>query len=263
MKQHALRAAVLWIVAFAASPSNAFQAVTVRPTAAIVRLEQRRPNSFVYLKDAASHFPDSSSNTGPDTPPTTTDSDSDLDGESATFSLLRKIDEVGLGLKPAAKQANAKAALAETRMRTFLYIAKSCALFTLFILYRAYRGFFVIVPEVFRSTFRKLEAVVDEAPFDDDYIMETPVAEKNKKYPWRTRITISVLAAVVTASYMLGGAIRVGLKLIKSFLSGGNSVSQSFEAAASEQELNEHKILRLAQNKSKQQNVNGEEGLAP
>jgi len=226
------------------------------------------------LKDAASHFPDSSSNNKNNAegesvpkqyaPSSSSNNNNNNDSNKKNRSLLRTIDAVGLGLKPAAVQANAKAALVEPKVQKILYKAKSCALFALFILYRAYRGFFIIAPAIFRATYIKLENVVDEAPFDDD--TDLMVLEKNKKYPWRTRVTVSVLAFVVTTSYILGGALRVALKLIQN-CARSRDVPKSFEAAAWEQERNEDKILRLA-NKDKSissNSVNGErkEGLAP
>ena len=71
-------------------------------------------------------------------------------------------------------------------------------------------------------------------------------AEETK--PLRTRIAISILAVVVTFSYVLGGALRVLAKLIRH---SGGPIS-SFEAAAKEQERNEDTLL------SRNQDINGQ-----
>lgn len=244
---------------------------------------------FTLLKDAAAHFPGSNSSEGSsNVDPSSGNSSSSNQQSSApgasssdntsssrsnskkSQSLLRAIDDAGLGLKPRAARASAKASLAETKSERILYVAKSCALYALFILYRAYRGLFIIAPAVFRATCEKLESVVDEAPFDDDDYYPTSddtIAGKNKKYPSRTRITVSILAAIVTASYMVGGALRVALKLVK-LCASSRDVPKSLEAAAAEQERNEAKILRLAdknatKDKSASSSINGEEGFAP
>lgn len=183
-------------------------------------------------------------------------------------SLFKLVDDAGQKLKPAAAQANAKAAaLAESPGRKYLYMAKSCLLYSAFILYRAYRGFFVILPAVFRETFRKLQDAVDEAPFDETEMMaanDDDSREEDVVRPMklRTRMTVSVLAAIVTASYVVGGAIRVGTTLIRSAAVKGE-LMQSFAAAASEQERNEDAILQKSFKQLKN-DVNGKDkGLAP
>jgi hypothetical protein len=181
------------------------------------------------------------------------------DRRNKTF--WQAIDDVGLDLKPRAARANAKAALAESKARKVRYLAQSCALYALFILYRAYRGFFVIIPIVFRETFRKLETAVEEDPFGDaeeetssssaSALNET--SSENVTFRWRTRITISALAAVLTASYVLGGAIRVMTKLIRSLFQGSNLV-RSFSDAADTQERNEERILKRVQKEENKNN---------
>lgn len=183
-------------------------------------------------------------------------------------SLFKLVDDAGQKLKPAAAQANAKAAaLAESPGRKYLYMAKSCLLYSAFILYRAYRGFFVILPAVFRETFRKLQDAVDGAPFDETEMMaanDDDSREEDVVRPMklRTRVTVSVLATIVTASYVVGGAIRVGTTLIRSAAVKGE-LMQSFAAAASEQERNEDAILQKSFKQLKN-DVNGKDkGLAP
>jgi hypothetical protein len=176
-------------------------------------------------------------------------------------TFWQTVDDVGLDLKPRAERANAKAALAESKARKLRYMAQACALYALFILYRAYRGFFVIIPIVFRETFRKLEAAVDEDPFGDWEEESTTTSasslnttsSEDLTFRWRTRITISALATVLTASYVLGGAIRVGTKLVRSLIRGSNLV-RSFSDAADTQERNEDRILKRIKKEEKKNN---------
>lgn len=177
----------------------------------------------------------------------------DSDGEKR--SLLATIDDAGLSLKPRAETAIAKLALAETRGRKVKFLVQTCLLYTGFILYRAYRGFFVILPAVFRKVYQTLERAVDSAPFDNGDVPSTSVSRKSDndenddinpetgKVRWRTRVTVSILASIVTASYVVGGAIRVASRFTRNLLSTSN-VSESLQAAAEEQEENETKIMR-------------------
>jgi hypothetical protein len=158
-----------------------------------------------------------------------------------SLNVLQWIDKKGQSLKPAAAKANAKSSLVEGRWQKLRYHLQSCFLYGLFIVYRAYRGFFVILPAVFRETFRKLETVVDGNPFDDagpDIIR----FGRPPQTTWRTRVTVSVLAVVVTASYVLGGALRVLVAMIRGAQHG--NIPQSFADAAAVQERNEKMLLK-------------------
>ena len=240
------RSACLLAAFFFVSLTRAFQ---VRPA---VRSVSSAPTATATLVWAAPHFPEKNI--------------SNVDSSSSTRSsngesALKIMDDAGQGLKPAAVQANSKAALAETKGQRYLYLAKSCLLYAMFILYRGYRGFFVILPAVFRETFRKLQTVVDEAPFDDN----TDVVEQQQQQQpmkLRTRVTVSFLAAIVTASYVVGGAIRVATTLIRSWK--GSGLAQSFAAAAIEQERNEDTMLqKVNSKKNTQKDVNGQTGWSP
>lgn len=182
-------------------------------------------------------------------------------GGGSGRTLLDAIDEFGLSLKPRAVKASAKMKLLgddASKIRKLGYFAKSCALYALFILYRAYRGFFVIVPAVFREVYRKLEFAV-EHPFDGDGDGDgdgggtdqvargggsgsSTAAATATNASWKTRITVSVLASVVTLSYVAGGAIRVATKFFRRLGQTRGDFTSSFAAAADEQEMNESKI---------------------
>jgi hypothetical protein len=164
-----------------------------------------------------------------------------VQSEATSLNVLHWIDKKGQSLKPAAAKASAKSTLVEGRWPKLRYHLQSCILYSLFIVYRAYRGFFVILPAVFRETFRKMETVVDGNPFDDagpDIIR----FGGPPRTTWRTRVTVSVLAVVVTASYVLGGFLRVMMAMIRGAQHG--NIPQSFADAASVQERNEKMLLK-------------------
>lgn len=154
-------------------------------------------------------------------------------------TLLQKLNQAGLNLKSQAAESNAKATLAEVRRQRYRYLIQSCLLYTLFVFYRAFRGCFVLLPAVFQETVRKLETVVDNDPFNDGTKEATPT--------WRTKITVSLLATLITLSYALGGALRVFTKAIRASNVG---IIESFREAAKEQERNEDSLdNRLRQKK--------------
>lgn len=175
---------------------------------------------------------------------------------SATKTLLQTLDEAGQSLKPKAVKAGAQASLVEKKVDKILYILKTCCCYSLFIVYRAYRGFFVVLPAVFREVYQKMSKVVD-MPFDD-VVRENSggdaqdINPETGKVRWRTRVIVSFLSAIVTTSYVIGGAGRVLTKFVRT-ITQTSSVSDSFAAAADEQESNEVKILRMTNNK-----INGE-----
>ena len=117
-----------------------------------------------------------------------------------------------------------------------------------YIIYRGYRGFFVILPAVFREVYRQLEEsqVVVDVYGDDEGEEEKKLgisnAEQQQQEPMklRTRITISILSGLLTASYVVSGAFRVLGAFIKTF-TNTTSVESSFEAAADEVVSNEDK----------------------
>eukprot|EP00984_Skeletonema_dohrnii_P021193 scaffold10516_cov88-Skeletonema_dohrnii-CCMP3373.AAC.1 len=82
----------------------------------------------------------------------------------------------------------------------------------MYIIYRGYRGFFVILPAVFREVYRQLEEsdLVMDAYGDEEEEVENggEVGEK-KPLRLRTRITTSILSSILTMSYVVSGGIRV------------------------------------------------------
>ena len=166
---------------------------------------------------------------------------------SSSTSFLGAIDSFGMKLKPWAIGAHEKSLVyinknngssningtdtttsktsvgtrRNNRFKRILYSLQSTILWVLYILYRGYRGFFVILPAVFKEVYRQLgesNLVVDVYGDDDDDEKEYVVNSKNaveqqpqlqESLRLRTRITISILSAVLTLSYVVGGALRV------------------------------------------------------
>lgn len=185
-------------------------------------------------------------------------------------TLFQKFDDYCLKFKPKAFAANEKAeTFTEDKTKKLLYKSKSCAFFGLFILYRAYRGLFYILPAIFSEVYRKMEKTVKD-PFDDDDISvefdeDSETAKAALANPetgvvrLRTRAVVSMLATLVTLSYVMTGAFKV-LQMFVSTATRTSSVEGAFEAAADEIITNEDRVMRLA--KQKKTPINGED-LAP
>jgi hypothetical protein len=135
------------------------------------------------------------------------------------------------------------------RVQSWFYSLKSCALFSLFIIYRAYRGFFVLLPAVFRQSYAKLKAAVD-SPFveeekDDDKSLSTKedVNPKTGQVRLRTQVVVSILSMIVVASFVMNGAWEVLLQFL-STIRKTSSIQTSFEAAAEKVLINEDKVQK-------------------
>lgn len=175
------------------------------------------------------------------------------EAKETSKTLWEKLDSYGQSLKPRAMEKKGQLAIAETRSRRKLWLGfQACAYFSLFIAYRAYRGMFVLLPAVFREVYTKMETL--DSPFVDEP-GETDVNPETGKLRWRTRITVSILAAMVTLTYMVGGMANVLAKFVKS-LTQTSSPTSSFEAAADETTKYENKIEKMTNSASKM-NVNG------
>jgi AraC-like DNA-binding protein len=208
----------------------------------------------------------------PSTPPpptsfisiTTTTTETTTSSSSSTSSsksLWTRLDEWGQGCKKQGSLFRLKSQTKSlTRMKRIQYVAQACGYYTLFIFYRAYRGCFVILPAVFREVSRKLESAVeleDAQVVIEEYKDTTAVVvalddvnPATGKLRWRTRITVAILASIVTFSYMLGGALRV-LQSFGQTLTRTASVSIGLEAAANQVVRNENEMLSRV-TKSKQ-----------
>jgi len=170
-------------------------------------------------------------------------------GGSMTF--LEQIDQAGLKLKPMALEAKERSSgFPEDRPKRILYTLKSCTLFTSFMMFRAYRGFFVLLPAVFMRVYEQMEKSV-YAPFveEDELNKESrDVDPVTGKVRFRTRFTVSILSAFVTASYVVAGLWKVFVKFVGS-LTSTSSFEDSFEAAADEVLKTEDKIKKITDQK--------------
>lgn len=178
-----------------------------------------------------------------------TSSSSSLVNGSASSKLSQKslfdtFDQAGLRLKPMAISARDKAAnvtYSEAPFKKLFFTGKACLLITMFLFYRSYRGLFVILPAIFRNVYDKLENSVAVDFLDEDK-KGMDIDPETGKVRLRTRVVVSLLASVVTASYMISGATRVLSRFYKT-INSTSDVERSFEAAADEVMRNEKTIL--------------------
>ena len=157
-----------------------------------------------------------------------------------------------------AQKSTAKGYQCEDRYKKILYAVKSCVYYTLFILYRAYRGFFVLLPATFRQVYRKMEAAMNTGNLSLEEIGFTENGNdsvSSSSTNWKTKLTVSVLTSVVTISYVFGGILKMASKFIRTIAKTSN-VSKSFEAAADEVVNFEDRISRVGK-------INGEEDIEP
>jgi len=181
--------------------------------------------------------------------PTTTDSEK---------SLSTMLNELGNNFKAMAQKSTAKGYQCEDRYKKILYAVKSCVYYTLFILYRSYRGFFVLLPATFRQVYQKMEAAMNTGNLSLEEISFPENGNdsvSSSSTTWKTKLTVSLLASVVTISYVFGGILKMASKFIRTIAKTSN-VSKSFEAAADEVVNFEGRISRVGK-------INGEEDIEP
>jgi hypothetical protein len=163
------------------------------------------------------------------------------EGKEEGKSLVVLFNDWGQSFQSRAQKSSAKSYQAKTRSTKFICALQSSCYYILFILYRGYRGFFVILPVVFRRVYAKLETAMETDLSLEDGTDHMSMAGS---VSWRTRITVSVLATIVTFSYVLGGALRVATKFFRT-VTKTSSVPQSFQAAADEIIEHEDRIRRI------------------
>ena len=231
---------------------------------------------------------------------TSTSSSSSASSSSSTStgkSLLFSLDQFGESFKPKAEKSTAKAYQADSNGQKIRYQIQTCVCYIVFMIYLAIRGGITIVPSIFRNVYQRFTSTLDifdsilhvqdftttvsasksagTSTEDDDEGVEatttnsTAVATSKKDtILWTTKATSAVLASVLTLSYVVGGAVRVGRKFV-SKLSKTSSLPQSFEIAADEMIQNEERLDRLFQSiqeslsvsSSEEAVVNGEDGI--
>lgn len=146
-----------------------------------------------------------------------------------SFGIL--ISELGKSFKDRAEMNKRESRNVPSRLKAIQFSALSSFYYVLFIISRAYRGFFILVPAIFGRVYSKLETAVDnDLKLEDDNGIDSVTGTTTT---WRTQITVSILACIVTFSYFLGGALRVLGKFFRT-VTRTHSVTDSFAAAASE-----------------------------
>ena len=190
------------------------------------------------------------------------DDDVVMKSPSSEKSLLTSLSEIGDNFQALAQKATAKGYQCEDKVKKILYAAKACLYYTFFIIYRAYRGFFVLLPATFRQVYVKMEAAMNTGNLSLEEIGFSESGEDSIRSKsttkWRTKFTVSLLASVVTISYVFGGILKMASKFIRTIVTTSN-VPKSFEAAADEVVDFEGRIGRVG----KVNKVNGEEDIEP
>mmetsp|Transcript_16883 Transcript_16883/g.21070 ORF Transcript_16883/g.21070 Transcript_16883/m.21070 type:complete len:266 (+) Transcript_16883:48-845(+) len=158
--------------------------------------------------------------------------------------LLQRFDDFGMSLKPRAYSSRETARVQTERSKRFLYSARACAYLFLFIAYRGYRGFFVLLPAVFREVFRKLKGAVD-TPFNDGGEDGKVGSGGGGDGNVGTTIVVSILAGILTLSYVVTGGLKVLMMFLRT-VTRTKSVETAFENAADEMLTNEEKIKSVS-----------------
>lgn len=158
-------------------------------------------------------------------------------------SLMATLNDLGQSFKSRAQQTTAKVYQAEKRSKKVLYSLQACCYYFLFMIYRGYRGFFVILPAVFREVYAKLRRAMDyDLEMQDE---KTERQNETGRVQWRTRITVAIIASIVTFSFVLGGFLRVVTSFFRT-IALTSSFPASFEAATEELLESEQRIDRIA-----------------
>lgn len=150
-------------------------------------------------------------------------------------SLWVLLNEIGNNFKAMAQRATVKGSESDSQSKKIVYATKACVYYTLFILYRAYRGFFVLLPATFLQVYRKMEGAMNSGNLSLEQVGFTESGQDpaNKTTTWRTKLTVSILTTVITASYIIGGTLKMATRFLRT-IAKTSDVSKSFEAAADE-----------------------------
>ena len=171
--------------------------------------------------------------------------------------LLDLLNDIGQSFKPKAETAVAKGYQSDGQGLKVFYAIKACLYYMLFILYRTYRGLFILVPAVFRNVYKKMELAMNanDLTLADEESDDDAVAAPEKPVTWRTKITVSILATVVTASYVVGATFQMCKQFLRT-ITKSKSVPKSFEAAADELVTYEDKVSKIGK-------INGDPNMEP
>jgi hypothetical protein len=169
---------------------------------------------------------------------------------STEKSLLALLNDIGNNFKGMAQKATTKGYTCEDQKQKILFAAKACLYYTLFIIYRSYRGFFVLLPATFKQVYQKMEATMITGNLS---LEETGEDITSTSTTWRTKVTVGILTSVITISYIVGGVVKMATKFIRT-IAKTSDVPKSFGAAADEVMNIEGRISRVGK-------VNGDEGV--
>ena len=130
-----------------------------------------------------------------------------------SMELTSRIHVWGGMLKTSAVKAQLRFGAAKAPMKP-AHLAQCAACYFLFIIYRAYRGFFVIIPAVFNQVKGRLRAGVIEAETE----LNADVDPQTGRLRKRSAVLISFGAAVVTGVYsiktVVGGVLNGAASLV-------------------------------------------------
>jgi hypothetical protein len=152
-------------------------------------------------------------------------SSEDRSGKSKSINEV--LSELGVSFKSKAKETGLRAKEASTKKAKILNLLMSSMCYLLFFVYRAYRGFFVILPAVFKRVYAKLETAVEDYALEERDEAPAPT----ETVSWKTRLTVGICAIVVTGSFAMGGSIILIKTFVRAVLNT-KSLPDSFDAVA-------------------------------
>lgn len=153
-----------------------------------------------------------------------------------TMELTGRIHTWGGKLKTGAVAAQLRFGAAKAPMKP-VHLAQCVTFYLLFVAYRAYRGFFVIIPAVFSQVKGRLRAGIVEAETE----LNADVDPQTGKLRRRSAMLISFGAAIVTGIYsiktVVGGLAKgIGMALGKGRGKAAADKDRSIEESASSTE---------------------------
>lgn len=159
-------------------------------------------------------------------------------------SVASRLDKIGSSLKPKARQASVMYTASTAKGQRIKYFLKTWAFYSLYLLYQALRGVVAVMPAVYLQLYAKFANVVEYPFAEDNSVIMRDVDPETGNLRWRTRVTVGLLAAVLSASYIVMGAMRV-LWAMGQSLRQTRSLIDAMTVAVDKQEENEIKMQRL------------------
>lgn len=171
--------------------------------------------------------------------------ESSNDSGRKTKKLSERIDDIGALMKMSAEESRqASRDCSVNAAKQKLYICKAGLFYTLFLIYRAYRGFFILLPAVFRQVYQLLELNAEKMAMEGS--LGSGFGSASGTPSWRTRITMSTVASIVTVRYLLRGFCHTMEKF--AYLRKSYGLGYSLTAISTLQEEKEEKLLRGIRN---------------